>query len=897
LNPSHEDDMKNLQQDQVIRFAIAGVTFPVLALLCGPATAYFIGFVVATTIGFLLWGFFWVYSDPLDWHAPVALSAGGIVTVATAAIYQGLMAPTLANLRSTDDPSAFIGGLASQVLDSSHGPEGLFIAMTAALWILAGRQGGAGTGGFAGAAIASIIARYALGQANAQISQGEFGTIEDWMTITQSAWVMVPIGAFVGVRIRRIAVAAELRQRAHNRQERLRLEWALEQRALGAGAPEGAIDDSVVDQHVPEEVVSAVGAVVETQNAGMVDRTEDIEDTLLSTPMFTDVSGEDLLSLVRQLTIEHFLVDDVLFEEGEVQASLFIIRKGSIAIRKSIEGGESSTELARLYPGAVLGEMAVVESQPRSATAVAMETTEVIRIDASQLHALYNRVPSTGVKVQEYLIRMASERLQQASYALFGEPPTNEAGSLRGGRQQGEYSELKRDEAQAVLTSLPLFRDMGPEDYDALAPILGKVRFDADAYIAVQGDVEPCMYLITTGTAEVWLSGGSGERIVLAKCGTGNPIGEMALFLDSPRSAHVTASGPVDTVVISRAPLLRLGNTRPKVATKLYAALLELVSRRLRRTSAQMADRAASSIDNEVGTAQDLGQKDAASAPVNDTATGGETATESVPIEEPNFEVAPEDLDPLLSVGEDPFQWRLRTSQIAPLVVVAALCWVCTPRWSWALHSLPDPATSVAVPVLEPGLSTVQSAVDPFGPGSRDLVKGLAKGRVSDVGSWPCMPDARSDGGRYGVFPRHTVTVAVDASRTVRDLYPLLQGVRSARVYRVAFLGQSPGLEGLEHRLAGWPVVSVLLDRPPRSAHWLRLTEDDTQTLDKLTGAGRPDSCAILVDDDVTVERLQKALQRLERPKSIPNCRGMFTLVLASDVADSSRHPGWQGCH
>lgn len=69
----------------------------------------------------------------------------------------------------------------------------------------------------------------------------------------------------------------------------------------------------------------------------------------------------------------------LMFIEGESSAEMFIVRTGKIRILK--QEGENTVELAVLGPGSVLGELSLLDNQPRSATAQVIEDTVVTVID------------------------------------------------------------------------------------------------------------------------------------------------------------------------------------------------------------------------------------------------------------------------------------------------------------------------------------------------------------------------------------------------------------------------------------------------------------------------------------------------------------------------------------
>jgi len=68
--------------------------------------------------------------------------------------------------------------------------------------------------------------------------------------------------------------------------------------------------------------------------------------------------------------------DDIIFREGEPGDCAYLIERGEIQVTKKTEDG-GEIELGRLGPGAIFGEMAMIDRQPRMAKATAMIDTTV----------------------------------------------------------------------------------------------------------------------------------------------------------------------------------------------------------------------------------------------------------------------------------------------------------------------------------------------------------------------------------------------------------------------------------------------------------------------------------------------------------------------------------------
>jgi CRP-like cAMP-binding protein len=102
-----------------------------------------------------------------------------------------------------------------------------------------------------------------------------------------------------------------------------------------------------------------------------------------------------------------------LFHEKDHSRELYIVQSGVVRVYRRINGRE--IDLARISKGAVLGEMALIDGKPRSASAVAVEDTTVVMIDAETFEKRIIRdVPSWFIS----MIRCTSEKIRNANSRL-----------------------------------------------------------------------------------------------------------------------------------------------------------------------------------------------------------------------------------------------------------------------------------------------------------------------------------------------------------------------------------------------------------------------------------------------------------------------------------------------
>jgi CRP/FNR family cyclic AMP-dependent transcriptional regulator len=86
-----------------------------------------------------------------------------------------------------------------------------------------------------------------------------------------------------------------------------------------------------------------------------------------------------------------FRPGEYLFHENDTSRSLFLIRKGTVSVRKPKPGGE--IEIARIHSNEVVGEISFFDRLPRSAAAVALTEVEALEITFEGLDKIFEKVP------------------------------------------------------------------------------------------------------------------------------------------------------------------------------------------------------------------------------------------------------------------------------------------------------------------------------------------------------------------------------------------------------------------------------------------------------------------------------------------------------------------------
>jgi CRP/FNR family transcriptional regulator, cyclic AMP receptor protein len=130
-------------------------------------------------------------------------------------------------------------------------------------------------------------------------------------------------------------------------------------------------------------------------------------------PLFSTLTLEQLASIDQLMVTRHYVKDEPIFTRGDVGSELFVVLEGEIRIHLDHEGREVT--LARIGPSMVLGEMAVFDEQPRSASAQASVDTMVRVLRRDKLRAVVHEHPEVLLEFVKNLsqrIRVMNEQLE-----------------------------------------------------------------------------------------------------------------------------------------------------------------------------------------------------------------------------------------------------------------------------------------------------------------------------------------------------------------------------------------------------------------------------------------------------------------------------------------------------
>jgi signal transduction histidine kinase len=176
--------------------------------------------------------------------------------------------------------------------------------------------------------------------------------------------------------------------------------------------------------------------------------------------MFVPLGREQLNRLITE---QSFAPGAVLFRENEPGDAMYIIRSGLVvAIKGKLQ---TPTFLGYRGPGEVMGEMALIEDQPRSATAIVLKAGRMMRISREDFQKMMRLSPEIGMNIMKEMSRRlrASDNARHTSL-LDARQLVSQVSALQSEKQQLlELQRLRQETGDLIVHDLrnPLQNIMG----------------------------------------------------------------------------------------------------------------------------------------------------------------------------------------------------------------------------------------------------------------------------------------------------------------------------------------------------------------------------------------------------------------------------------------------------
>jgi len=221
-------------------------------------------------------------------------------------------------------------------------------------------------------------------------------------------------------------------------------------------------------------------------------------------PAFEDLPEDGLSDLAGRVQLRVVRAGQAIFRQGDRGDAFYVVRQGEVVIETEHPQTGETSMLRTLRRGDSFGELGLLQSTPRSATARASGEVELFEVD----RGTFDRLLADSIDAPEFGLTL---------------------------------------QAMAELREHPAFRHLSSEALGSLITYGKWVTPSAGQVIVTQGEPGEAFYAIRSGRVDVIRDGQQVTRL-----GPGDHFGEIALLNDQPRNASVVAHTPVRAFQLSR---------------------------------------------------------------------------------------------------------------------------------------------------------------------------------------------------------------------------------------------------------------------------------------------------------------------------------------------------------
>jgi CRP-like cAMP-binding protein len=145
--------------------------------------------------------------------------------------------------------------------------------------------------------------------------------------------------------------------------------------------------------------------------------TQSVINFLNNIPIFSELSFGELETILPFMGYLKLNKGELLFKEGEEGNYVFFVSKGIIDVYKtSASGGD--VVIASLSKGLSIGEMAIIDTSPRSATVKARTNVMLLVITRTGFNQILDNHATIGIKILKGITRLLSKNLRKTSTRL-----------------------------------------------------------------------------------------------------------------------------------------------------------------------------------------------------------------------------------------------------------------------------------------------------------------------------------------------------------------------------------------------------------------------------------------------------------------------------------------------
>ena len=175
-----------------------------------------------------------------------------------------------------------------------------------------------------------------------------------------------------------------------------------------------------------------------------------ITSLLQAIPIFSDLEEDELLDVLRIAQPVEYAAGHVICREGDPGDCMYVIQAGEVNVVIRGQGGQE-VPLATLKSGELLGEMTLVDAQPRSADVIAGTDVRLCRMDRTAFDAMRSELHPAVFKMMRRIglstcarLRRVNQTVSRVVGATDAAPIARSSGQVRTRQSAGQGGEAEQ---------------------------------------------------------------------------------------------------------------------------------------------------------------------------------------------------------------------------------------------------------------------------------------------------------------------------------------------------------------------------------------------------------------------------------------------------------------------
>jgi CRP/FNR family transcriptional regulator, cyclic AMP receptor protein len=311
---------------------------------------------------------------------------------------------------------------------------------------------------------------------------------------------------------------------------------------------------------------------------GLRDPTVVVTEDLATARPFVGVSATALGTFALGLERRSFAAGEVLIKQGASPTEGFLLERGSVKIIVQRPGG-GRMQVNEFGVGQLLGEIGLIYDAPRTASAVAVESTVAVCIDRQFFRTAMHQRNAAAIQLTRCILATLEERFRDTRdrlLALDGDPAVASAfeEAPRARRQPCSFA------YDAFAPLLPFFKMFDPSDLAALLAEAKAFEVDRGELMFEQSEIAEAGYLVLRGALAT--SGKRGGRCQqLGVLGPGRCAGMSSSLAGRRHSASCITRSRTTVLEFPRQTTTRLTQLDNSLGVAFLAAVCADLARSL----------------------------------------------------------------------------------------------------------------------------------------------------------------------------------------------------------------------------------------------------------------------------------------------------------------------------